>query len=181
MISIPAPVTVNFRNMLEVVDGNECKAELRRTGNLLEDMIDKCNNPCFNRGILKFCERVNKYKAQTSKLSSAFHSFGSPVSSSRKICATASLKKARRGKIYVQPEAVKRRKSETGSKKPIIKGMRIKSNPFDKSVTKKRLHKFSANVQSNEAVPHKAGRTMSSKTKFLSPRDESKNNEIKKD
>ena len=65
MISISAPVTVNFRNMVEVVDGNECKAELRRTGNLLEDLNDKCNNPCFNRGILKFCEWVNKYKAQT--------------------------------------------------------------------------------------------------------------------
>ena len=43
MIFIPAPITVNFRNMVEVVDGNECKAELRRTGNLLEDINDKCN------------------------------------------------------------------------------------------------------------------------------------------
>ena len=41
-------------------------------------------------------------------------------------------------------------------------------NPFDKEVSKKRMHKFSLNVASNEAVSKKAGRTMASKTKYLS-------------
>ena len=65
-------------------------------------------------------------------------------------------------------QAVKRRKSENGSKKAIVKGMKVKCNPFDKNVSTKRLHKFSSNVVNNEAAAKKAGRSMASKTKHIS-------------
>ena len=74
--------------------------------------------------------------------------------------ATTTLNKAKKGKMYVQPETVKRRKSENGSKKAIVKDMKVKCNPFDKNVSTKRLHKFSSNVVNNEAVAKKAGRSI---------------------
>lgn len=109
-----------------------------------------------------------KYKQQTSRLSNAFHSFASPSNSSLKVTATASLKRARKGKIHVQPGAVKRRKLADGSKKDKSRGKSVKNNPFaSKEVQVKRADNFSCNVSRNEAVSHKAGRTMGSKTKFL--------------
>ena len=119
--------------------------------------------------MVKFCERVKKYKHQQSRISSALHTFASTSNMSLKVTASASLKRAKKGKIHVQPEAVKRRKVQDGSKKSKIKGMAVKKNPFLKGEPqKKRHHDFSLNVLKNEAVSKKAGRTMASKTKFLS-------------
>ena len=83
------------------------------------------------------------------------------------ISVTNARKKVRRGKIYVQPEAVKRRKHTNGSRNSNVKRMRVKNNPFDKEVSTKRKHEFSSNVRENVAVSKKAGRTMTSKTKHL--------------
>ena len=47
--------------------------------------------------------------------------------------------------------------------------MAVKKNPFDKQKPqRKRAHKFSSNILNNEPVSKKAGRTMASKTKYLS-------------
>lgn len=134
-------------------------------------MIDSTEDRNLWRGILKFTECVNKYKGQTSRLSNAFHSFGSASNTNLKITATSSLKRARKGIIYVQPEAVKRRTTKKGSKVSVAKGSSVKKNPFD---GRKPQHDFSKNVSDNVPVSKNAGRTMSSKTKFLSPREETR-------
>ena len=53
-----------------------------------------------------------------------------------------------------------------GSRRPKVKGMVVKNNPFDNlQVQTRRAHKFALNVERNEAVAKKAGRSMASKTK----------------
>ena len=158
--------STDMRRSIETISPEECKQELQSTLLSLQNKIDTyVNDSNFLSGVMKFCERVQKFPL--SRLSSSLHNFGAQSSASLKITATSTLKKARKGKIYVQPEAVKRRKTKNGSKKATVKGMNVKNNPFDKEVSKKRMHKFSLNVASNEAVSKKAGRTMVSKTKHL--------------
>ena len=130
-----------------------------------EKLATNSQNVAFLQGIAKFCTRAQCFPL--TRLSTSLHNFGVQSSTSLKVTATSVLKKARRGKIYVQPEAVKRRKIEDGSRKSRVKGMRVKNNPFDKSLTKKRSHNFSRNVLQNEAMSKKAGRSMASKTKHL--------------
>ena len=73
-----------------------------------EKVTENPENNNLAQGILKYCERVQKYPL--SRLSSALHSFGTQTSTSLKVTSSACLKRARKGKIHVQPEAVKRRK-----------------------------------------------------------------------
>ena len=128
------------------------------------------------------CDKINKYEHQVSKLTSAFHTFASDSHYSKRVTNQSLLKKRTGKKIKVQPEAVKRRKTASGSKTAIQKGMMKHKNPFtEKTPSLKRTHSFSKNVENNEAVSKKAGRTMASKTKFLSPNDSSNSNTIKQD
>lgn len=154
------------RGAIEKVTVEECKAELQKTFAMFEEkMATNSQNVAFLQGIAKFCNRAQTFPL--TRLSTSLHNFGVQSSTSLKVTATSVLKKARRGKIYVQPEAVKRRKIEDGSRKSQVKGMRVKKNPFDKSSMKKRSHNFSENVLQNEAMSKKAGRSMASKTKHL--------------
>ena len=114
---------------------------------------------------MKFCERTSKFS--TSRLKSALHNFGNESSTSLKVTATSSMKKMKKGKIFVQPEAVKRRKYTDGSRRPKVKGMDVKYNPFVVDSAKKRVHRLATNIANNETVAKKAGRTMASKTKLL--------------
>ena len=152
---------------IEVLTADECRSDLKETFSLLEKMLSNHSSDMnFLRGVSKFCDRVKKYPI--SRLSSSFHSLGVPSSTSVKITATSILKKARKGKIYVQPGAFARRKSESGSKNAIVKGMTLKKNAFGNvKVCKKRPHKFSINVEKNEPPAKKAGRHMASKTRFF--------------
>ena len=151
----------------------ECKEELTRVHEVLDNVIEKRqNDPSFLRGFLTFCERVHKYQNQHSKLSSAFHSFGSTNYSSKKNTGSSLLKKTNKKKIHVQPEAVKRRTHTSGSKASVAKGMRKRKNPFEKpEISKKRAHSFTQNVHDSEAVSKKPGRTMASKTRNKSSKE----------
>ncbi|XP_066933770.1 uncharacterized protein [Clytia hemisphaerica] len=114
------------------------------------------NNRQLLQGVLKFQNRLKKYSQQPSKLTSAFHTFGS-VSHyrSRKQTGTSMVKK-QQGKIRVQPAAVTRRVTKNGSKTAIVKGMN-KRNPFEnKTVAKKRPHNLAQNIERLEPVPKKA-------------------------
>ena len=159
---------INMRRAhIERLTVEECKEELHKTMTVFEKHLDN-NSDKLNvlRGFVKFCDRAQKYPV--SRLESALHNFGVGTSASLKVNTSSILKRVRKGKIYVQPEAVKRRRVKDGSKKAKIKGMVVKNNPFVKVSSTKRLHKISANVLNNEAVSKKAGRTMTSKTKHLS-------------
>ena len=72
------------------------------------------------------------------------------------------------------PEAVKRRNTSLGCKNAIVKGMSKRKNPFVQTTgaKSKHTHSFSVNVSNNEPVSKKAGRTMVSKTKFMTARSE---------
>jgi hypothetical protein len=77
------------------------------------------------------------------------------------------VKKRKRGKIHVQPEAVKRRKNKTGSRRQQNKGQLVRNNPFEKQAGRaKRAHNFAQNVRQNEPVAKKAGRHMATKTRL---------------
>ncbi len=76
------------------------------------------------------------------------------------------VKKRKRGKIHVQPEAAMRRKGNSGSRSKQAKGQILKNNPFEQKPGKpKRSHYFAGNVRTNEPPAKKAGRTMAIKTR----------------
>ena len=115
---------------------DECKDELRKAYAALINLVEQNEEDTnFLRGVIKFSERTQKYSS--SRLCVALHNFGVPQSSSLKITASASLKRAKKGKIYVQPGSVTRRKVESGSKKAVVKGMRVTKNPFQVKAAKK--------------------------------------------
>uniref|UniRef100_A0A7M5V903 SWIM-type domain-containing protein n=1 Tax=Clytia hemisphaerica TaxID=252671 RepID=A0A7M5V903_9CNID len=133
------------RNRIEQTSAEECRSNLRKTKKYLITKIDsRENDQSLLNGIMTFCDRVQKYP--TSRLTSLFHSFGSTMTTSRKITANSILKKAKRGKIFVQPGAVQRRASLSGSRNARVKGMQVKNNPFvGKIPSRKRPHAFSDN------------------------------------
>ena len=63
--------------MVERLTSEECQTEFSETVKIISQLIDvNSENSNFLNGVSKFCTRVKKYKEQTSKLSSSFHSFG---------------------------------------------------------------------------------------------------------
>ena len=95
---------------------DECKEEIQKTMAAFAVHIDK-NSENLNllRGFSQFFKRAQQYPL--SRLESALHNFGLHQSTSVKVTSKNSLKWAKKGKIYVQPEAVKRHKTGVGSKK----------------------------------------------------------------
>ena len=145
---------------------DECKDELQEAHSFLQNLISRnANNRNFITGISKFCDRIQKYPV--SKLASGFHSFGTSTSTSLKITAHALLKKAKGKTMHVQPDATRRRVNEDGSRRPKVKGMNVKNNPFNVEPARMREHRFSANTRENVPVSKKAGRNMASKTKHF--------------
>lgn len=119
----------------------------------------------FMRGIMKFADRVKKMPK--SKLTTGFHSFGAEGVYNTRLITTYIVKRRKRGKIHVQPEAVKRRKVSNGSRKRQDKGQTAKNNPFQPVAgSAKRAHRFAENVRRNQQVAKKAGRSMATKTRI---------------
>jgi hypothetical protein len=117
------------------------------------------------RNVFKFTDRVKKMPR--SKLTTCFHSFGAQGVYNTHLTANSIVKKRKRGKIHVQPEAVKRRKNKTGSRRQQNKGQLVRNNPFEKQAGRaKRAHNFAQNVRQNEPVAKKAGRHMATKTRL---------------
>ena len=150
---------------MDLIEPQECILAFEKAFSHLKlEVLSNVNDQNYLRGIMKFSSRVEKLSKP--KLSSCFHSFGSVHCHSARITTTSSVKKARRGKIHVQPEAVKRRKIDNGSKSKQSKGQRVRNNPFALKVGQtKRKHKFAENVRRNEPVAKKAGRTMATRTR----------------
>ena len=97
----------------------------------------------------------------TSKLTNAFHIFGAKGVIHARATATSIVRRVKRGKIYVQPEAVKQRKLNSGSRAKQSKGQVSKNNLFSLKPSRgKRLHQFAHNVRQNQPVSKKAGREL---------------------
>lgn len=160
--------TVQDRNKLQdLVTVAECKEALYKALESLERKLD--NNESdqnFLRGVLKFADRAKKMPK--SKLATCFHSFGAAGVCNTRLTATSIVKKAKkRGKIFVQPESVKRRKVADGTRRRQPQGQTVRNNPFTLVAGKpKRSHKFAENVRRNEPVAKKAGRSMATKTRI---------------
>ena len=158
---------VDNRKSIETITLDESYQEIACINNILTQLVEtRSNDLNLLKGISKFKDRLAKYQNQPSKLASAFHCFG--VTTNYRKVTNCTLSKKGRGKISVQPEAVKRRKKKNGSRTAIVKGMTKKTNPFEnRASNRKRSHNISQNISKNEPVSKKAGRTMSSKTKML--------------
>ena len=148
---------------IEIISKDECHQALIDVAASIESRMD-VSNQNFLRSILKFANRVQCMP--TSKLTNAFHTFGAKGVTHARATATSIVRKAKRGKIYVQPEAVTRRKLNSGSRAKQSKGQVSKNNPFSLKPSRgKRLHQFAHNVRQNQPVSKKAGRTMATKTR----------------
>ena len=108
----------------------------------------------LNKAIVKFVGRSTGMG--NSKLTSALHTFGSTFFG------------AKRGKIKVQPAAVARRKSKKGSrqKQDTSGGKSILNNLPLRDLKTKRKHCFSEIAGKNQPSANKAGRSMTSVTKY---------------
>ena len=99
---------VDGRRTMEKLTAEDCQREVTEASERIKQMIERnSENANFLKGISKFCERIKKYEHQTSKLTSAFHTFGSDTYHSKKVTNNSMLKKRIGKKIKVQPEAVK--------------------------------------------------------------------------
>ena len=124
-------------------------------------------DPNLITGAIKFAERVRGMS--NPRLASALHCFGNDKSSYSLKITKATVRNAKRNKIKVQPEAVKRRKTANGSRQKQSKRNHQEfrsSIPSNTQVQGKRLHEFAKNVFNNEPVAKKAGRSMASVTKI---------------
>ena len=99
----------------------ECSAALTETLDILQGKLHG-DGQNFLKGVLKFTDRVKNMSK--SKLTTALHSFGARGVYNTHLTTTSVVKKRKRGKIHVQPEAVKGRKNITGSKRRQNKGQR---------------------------------------------------------
>ena len=139
----------------------KCSAALTETLDILQGKLHG-DDQNFLKGVLKSTYRVKNMSK--SKLTTALHSFGARGVYNTHLTTTSVVnvvKKRKRGKIHVQPEAVKRRKNITGSKRRQNKGQTVHNNSFEKQAGRaKRAHMFAENVRQNEPVVKKAGRNM---------------------
>ena len=129
------------------------------------------------KGIMKFSSKV---KSQSSaQLATALHCFGSLYKSkslsSKSSKSKSLIPRAKKGKINVQPEAIKHRRSGLSkSKRNVFKGRKTVINaqiPVKGNYSAKRQHDFKENVKMNQPVSKKAERNMSTRTKpFLKKR-----------
>lgn len=161
----PRDVVTQKRNrQQDLITVDECKTALDEVLESLKSKLDESDQN-FLRSIVKFADRAKKMPK--SRLSSCFHNFGAVGVSQTRLTATSIIKKAKRGKIYVQPESVKRRKLNDGSRRRQAQGQNARNNPFKPVAGKaKRSHQFAENVRRNEKVAKKAGRTMATKTRI---------------
>ena len=95
----------------------EVEEALKDAFKIIKGKLD--TGPNFVAGVLKFSERVRGISSQ--RLASALHCFSSDSTSSS-LKVSKATRKAKRNKIKVQPEAVKRRKTVNGSRQKQSKG-----------------------------------------------------------
>lgn len=90
----------------ELITKDDGRKAISEAMGSIEAKMDVSNQNLM-RGILKFAERVKGMPV--SKLTSCFHTFGAAGVAHSRVTATSIVKRKKRGKIHVQPDAVKRR------------------------------------------------------------------------
>ena len=147
----------------DLVTVEECGIVLDQMVESLKKKLDGTDQN-FLTGVLKFADRARNM--QKSKLTTCFHSFRAAGVYNTRLTATSVVKKAKRGKIPVQPTAVARRKVVNGTRRQ-PQGQTTINNPFKPVAGKgKRTHELACNVRENEPVAKQAGRSMATKTRI---------------
>ena len=165
-VSFIFPASLGRNTLQDSVQVEECCSALKEALECLQNKVGlNATDQNFLRGVLKFSDRVKNMTK--SKLTASLHCFGAEGVYNTHLTTTSAVKKRKRGTIHVQPEAVERRKLGNGSKRKQNKGQTAKNNPFKKVAGHtKRAHRFAENVQRNEPVAKKAGRSMATKTRI---------------
>ena len=141
------------------ISNEETHQLLQNTFRNLSSLVGSGNH-LLNDGLKMFCNEV-----ETLQLATAFHCFGKDYLTRNRITkSSATMKIARGGKIHVQPEAVKRRKYETGSRN----AKKTLHDLLVKTTESKRAHELAQNIRDNVMAPKIAGRTMVSKKRNFS-------------
>ena len=96
----------------EIISQQDCQLATAKVVSSIESRID-ASIQNFMRSILKFASIVQQMPL--SKLNSCFHTFGATGVRNLRVTNTYIVKRAKRGKIHVQPEAAKRRKEKSGN------------------------------------------------------------------
>ena len=158
------PLVILPNKQQDLVTVEECSTALdQMVGSLKKKLVGSDQN--FLRGVLKFADRAQNM--QNSKLATCFHSFGATGVYNACQTTTSIVKKARTGKIPVQPTAVGRRKVVNGTRRRQPQGQTKINNPFKPVAGKaKRTHQLACIVSNNEPVAKKAGRNMATKTRL---------------
>ena len=107
------------------IDSSISQSRKRKADEVLDDAFRIIKgklhtDPNLISGAIKFAERV--CGMSNSRLASALHCFGSDKSSYLLKTSKAATRNAKRNKIKVQPEAVKRRQTANGSQQKQSKG-----------------------------------------------------------
>ena len=129
---------------------------LTNTFENLKILIDH-SDKAFKLGVKKFASKV--LSMSTSSQTSALHCFRNECVTYNKVGRSSVLKRGNRGKIYVQPEAVQRRKFKNGSRSVQSTGKHRTLNDIPVSSTNAmRVHKLADNVRENVPASKKAGK-----------------------
>ena len=146
----------------------EAKDALEGIQRILSSVMEK-EDPHILTGLIKMYSRLQTMN--TTQVASALHCFGGRIINDKALRKTASvlLGKAKKGRISVGPEAVKRRKQNPSrSRKALPKGrlqdLSLKL-PNKTNYTKRRKHSIELNIKNNTQVAKKAGRSMGTKSK----------------
>ena len=158
-------------SLTKFVTKEEAHSSLDEAFRLLSRKVD-ANNQNLLRAIVKFSKSL-KMKSD-SQIETALHLFDSSLAKGNQSLHANSkllLHKAKKGRINVQAEAVKRRKAGGHGRKALPKGKftTLKLNdrmlPDKGNSSMKRQHNFTSNTKENVAVSKKAGWNMVSRTK----------------
>jgi hypothetical protein len=161
--NLPSTTLPGRNKQQDLVTVEECSTALDKMVGSLKKKLDGSDQNLLGR-VLKFADRAQNM--QKSKLATCFHSFGAAGVYNARQTATSIVKKAKRGKIPVQPTAVARRKVANGTRRRQPQGQATTNNPFKPVAGKaKRTHQLAFNVSNNEPVAKKAGRNMATKTR----------------
>eukprot|EP00112_Aurelia_sp_Birch-Aquarium-sp1_P025484 Seg8481.1 transcript_id=Seg8481.1/GoldUCD/mRNA.D3Y31 product="hypothetical protein" protein_id=Seg8481.1/GoldUCD/D3Y31 len=140
-------------NLPDLISIEEAEKSISDAVTSLKEKLT-CNDQNFLRGVVKFSQRMKSMPV--SKLTSVFDTFGTLGVNSKRVTATSIVKHSKRGKIHVQPEAVKRGKLTASERAKQAKGQNVKSKAFERIAGKpKRAHQFAENVRHNEPVSKK--------------------------
>ena len=157
------PKNVSKLQDLGEINPAQASDALEQCFNFLKEKINT-GDQSFLKGVIKSTQRI--MKKSISQLSTALDCFDSS-STKQSSLVQQSISHLKKGRIHVQPGAVKRRKNPSKSRQALMKGSTSVSMmmPERPNISKKRIHALSQNIANHQQVSKKSGRSMTTLTK----------------